>query len=186
MKIGFIGLGNMATAMIGGMLGTGAFRAEEIIGSARTKETADRVSGKYGIVAGTDNQEIARQADVLVLAVKPVFLSEVIEEIKDDVDGEGTLVISIAAGRSIAWIEQEFGKTLRIIRCMPNTPAMVGEGCTCICLKETYSDQKVYDGDKELALRIMNCWQGKYPSRAADGCLYRRGGKRARICVYVY
>lgn len=187
MKIGFIGLGNMATAMIGGMLGTGAFRAEEIIGSARTKETADRVSGKYGIVAGTDNQEIARQADVLVLAVKPVFLSEVIEEIKDDVDGEGTLVISIAAGRSIAWIEQEFGKTLRIIRCMPNTPAMVGEGCTCICLKETYSDQKVYDGDKELALRIMNCF-GKasiLPERLMDAFIGVAGSAPAYVYMFI-
>lgn len=187
MKIGFIGLGNMATAMIGGMLGTGAFQPEEIIGSAKTKETADKVGGKYGIVTGTDNRETAKQADVLVLAVKPVFLPEVIAEIKADVDEENMLVISIAAGRSIAWIEQEFGKTLRIIRCMPNTPAMVGEGCTCICLKETFSDQKAYDGDKEFALRMMNCF-GKaniLPERLIDAFIGVAGSAPAYVYMFI-
>lgn len=187
MKIGFIGLGNMATAMIGGMLGTGAFRAEEIAGSARTQETADRVSGKYGITAGTDNRDIAKQADVLILAVKPVFLAEVIAGIKDLVDGENTLVISIAAGKSIDWIEHEFGKTLRIIRCMPNTPAMVGEGCTCICLKETFSDQRIYDGDRELALRIMNSF-GKasiLPERLMDAFIGVAGSAPAYVFMFI-
>lgn len=187
MKIGFIGLGNMAEAMIGGMLGTGGFRADEIVGSAKTKETADRVCGKYGITAGTDNRETAKQADVLILAVKPVFLAEVIAEIREFVDGENMLVISIAAGKTIEWIEREFGMPLRIVRCMPNTPAMVGEGCTCVCLKETFSDRRVYDGDRELALRSHGqLWQGEHPSRAADGRLYRRGGERARVCLSVY
>lgn len=187
MKIGFIGLGNMATAMIGGMLGTGAFRAEEITGSARTQETADRVGKKYGIVTGTDNKEIAKQADVLILAVKPIFLPEVIAEIRDFVDGESTLVISIAAGRSIEWIEHEFGKTIRIIRCMPNTPAMVGEGCTCICLKETFSDPGVYAGDQELALKIMNSF-GKasiLPERLMDAFVGVAGSAPAYVFLFI-
>lgn len=187
MKIGFIGLGNMASAMIGGMLGTGGFRAEEIIGSARTQQTAERVSEKYGIVTGTDNREIARQADVLILAVKPIFLSDVIAGIKDCVDGENMLVISIAAGRSIEWIEHEFGKTLRIIRCMPNTPAMVGEGCTCVCLKETVSDQRVYDGDKEMALRITNSF-GKasiLPERLMDAFIGVAGSAPAYVFMFI-
>ena len=111
----------MATAMIGGMLGTGAFQAQEIIGSARTQETAEKVGSKYGILTGTDNRETARQANVLILAVKPVFLAEVIEQIRDLVDGESTLVISIAAGKTIDWIEHEFGKSLRIIRSEEHT-----------------------------------------------------------------
>ena len=106
MKIGFIGLGNMASAMIGGMLDTGTFSPDEIIGSAKTQATADRAAQRFGIAAGTDNQETARQADVLILAVKPVFLPEVISEIKNIVD-ETKLVISIAAGKSIDWLEQD-------------------------------------------------------------------------------
>lgn len=187
MKIGFIGLGNMATAMIGGMLGTGAFQAGEITGSARTQETADRVGRKYGIAAGTDNRETARQADVLILAVKPVFLAEVIAEIKDVMDEESTLVISIAAGRSIEWIEREFGKTLRIIRCMPNTPAMVGEGCTCVCLKETFSDKSVHDGDRELALRIMNSFgrASVLPERLMDAFVGVAGSAPAYVFLFI-
>lgn len=187
MKIGFIGLGNMATAMIGGMLGTGSFQAEDIIGSARTQETADKVCKQYGIAAGTDNRVVAKQADVLILAVKPVFLPEVIAEIKDLVDGENMLVISIAAGKSIEWIEHEFGKTLRIVRCMPNTPAMVGEGCTCVCLKETFSDQGVYADDQGLALKIMNSF-GKasiLPERLMDAFVGVAGSAPAYVFMFI-
>lgn len=186
MKIGFIGLGNMATAMIGGMLETGVFKTEEIIGSAKTQTTADKVSEKYGICTGTDNRETARQANVLILAVKPVFLAEVIAEIKDIVD-VGKLVISIAAGKSIDWIEQKFEKKLRVIRCMPNTPAMVGEGCTCICLKEDFSDLDVYAGDKELALKIMGSF-GKasfLPERLMDAFIGVAGSSPAYVFLFI-
>ncbi len=186
MKIGFIGLGNMATAMIGGMLGTGTFQAEEIIGSAKTQATADRVSEKYGISTGTDNKNTAFLSDVLILAVKPVFLPEVIAEIKDVV-GDRHLVISIAAGKSIDWIEQEFGKELRVIRCMPNTPAMVGEGCTCICLKEKGADTAVSAGDKETALKIMNSFGKAYilPERLMDGFIGVAGSSPAYVFLFI-
>ena len=101
------------------------------IGSAKTVETAQRVAKKYGIETCTDNQRVASCADVLVLAVKPIFLPEVISEISDSIDGS-KLVISIAAGKSIEWLEEQFGTTLRLVRCMPNTPALVGEACTCV------------------------------------------------------
>ncbi len=181
MKIGFIGLGNMAEAMIGGMLGTGGFRADEIVGSAKTQATADRAAQRFGIAAGTDNQETARQADVLILAVKPVFLPEVIAEIKNIVD-ETKLVISIAAGKSIDWLEQEFGRKLRMIRCMPNTPAMVGEACTCICLKEDVSKQ-----DEETARKIMNSF-GKasvLPERLMDAFIGVAGSAPAYVFLFI-
>ncbi len=186
MKIGFIGLGNMATAMIGGMLGTGTFQAEEIIGSAKTQATAERVSEKYGISTSTDNKNTAFLSDVLILAVKPVFLPEVIAEIKDFV-GDRHLVISIAAGKSIDWIEQEFGKGLRVVRCMPNTPAMVGEGCTCICLKEKGADTAVSAGDKETALKIMNSFGKAYilPERLMDGFIGVAGSSPAYVFLFI-
>ena len=181
MKIGFIGLGNMASAMIGGMLDTGTFSPDEIIGSAKTQATADRAAQRFGIAAGTDNQETARQADVLILAVKPVFLPEVIAEIKNIVD-ETKLVISIAAGKSIDWLEQEFGRKLRMIRCMPNTPAMVGEACTCICLKEDVSKQ-----DEETARKIMNSF-GKasvLPERLMDAFIGVAGSSPAYVFLFI-
>lgn len=181
MKIGFIGLGNMATAMIGGILGTGICKPEDIIGSAKTESTAKRVAEKFGIVTGTDNKETARQADVLVLAVKPIFFPEVIAELRDIVD-ESKLVISIAAGKSIAWIEQEFGKRLRLVRCMPNTPAMVSEGCTCICLKEDVDKE-----DEELALKLMNSF-GKaniLPERLMDAFIGVAGSAPAYVFLFI-
>ncbi|MDE7323684.1 MAG: pyrroline-5-carboxylate reductase [Lachnospiraceae bacterium] len=186
MRIGFIGLGNMAAAMIGGMLKTGEFKAEEIIGSAKTQETADRISEKYGISSSTHNRETARQSDVLILAVKPVFLPEVIAEIKDIV-GEGHLVLSIVAGKKIEWIEQEFGRELRIIRCMPNTPAMVGEGCTCVCLKEQYSDLDIYAEDKETALKIMNSFGKAHilPERLMDAFIGVAGSSPAYVFMFI-
>lgn len=185
MMIGFIGLGNMATAMIGGMIGTGEFQAKDIIGSAKTQATANKVSEKYGIITGTDNRETARQADVLILAVKPVFLSEVIAEIREIVD-DSKLVISIAAGRSIDWLEQEFGKKLRLIRCMPNTPAMVGEGCTCICLKEDV-DKEIYEKDKALTMKIVNSF-GKasiLPERLMDAFIGVAGSAPAYVFLFI-
>lgn len=181
MKIGFIGLGNMASAMIEGILGTGICVPGEITGSAKTEATAKKVAEKYGIATGTDNVETARQADVVVLAVKPVFLQEVIAQIKEATD-DSKLIISIAAGRSIDWLEREFGKKLRIVRCMPNTPAMVGEGCTCVCLKEDAAK-----ADEELALRLMNSF-GKasvLPERLIDAFTGVAGSAPAYVFMFI-
>lgn len=181
MKIGFIGLGNMATAMIGGILGTGLCKPSEVIGSSKTQASAAKAAEKYGISTGTDNRTTAREADVIVLAVKPIFFQEVISEIRDIVD-ESKLVISIAAGKSIEWIEQEFGKKIRLVRCMPNTPAMVGEGCTCICLGEGTSKE-----DEELAFGIMNSF-GKasvIPERLMDAFIGVAGSSPAYVFMFI-
>lgn len=132
MKTGFIGLGNMAKAMIGGMLKEHIAASEDIIGSAKTKETLQRMQKEYGIQVREDNRRTAREADVIILAVKPLFLQEVIREIREEINKD-KLVISIAAGKTLSWIEGEFGKEIKLVRCMPNTPALVGEGCTGIC-----------------------------------------------------
>lgn len=149
MKIGFIGLGNMADAMIGGMLKQDLIKAEEIYGSSKTVDTAERMGKKYGIHTGTDNRVTASGADYLFLAVKPAFFPEVIGEIKDAV-GEGTVVISIAAGRTMACIEELFGRPLKLLRCMPNTPALVGEGCTACTRGAMVTDAEAAQAEKLL------------------------------------
>ncbi len=135
MKIGFIGLGNMAKAMMEGMLNQGVLTADEVYGSSKTEDTAKTVARLFGIHTCTDNKAVAKEADYLFLAVKPQFFAQVIEEIKEDVK-ENTVVISIAAGKTMDFIEQCFGKKVKLIRCMPNTPALVGEGCTGYCVGE--------------------------------------------------
>ena len=110
MKIGFIGLGNMAKAMIGGMLQKKMVKPEDIIGTARTQATREKMAAEYGILAAEKNEDAAAQADVLVLAVKPQFLEEVIMQIRNVTKPE-TLIISIAAGKSIQWIEDAFASS---------------------------------------------------------------------------
>lgn len=143
MKIGFIGLGNMATAIIGGLLrestvlagGGEAVTAADIIGSAKTEATRQARAGQFGIAVTASNREVAETADVLVLAVKPQFFPEVIAEVREAVRPE-TLVISIAAGLSLERIAGLFNRdadAMRLIRCMPNTPALVNAGCTAVC-----------------------------------------------------
>lgn len=142
MKIGFIGLGNMAKAMIGGMLEKGIAGKEDIIGSAKTAATLESMKAAYGIETTLDNKAVAAGSDVLILAVKPQFFGEVIPEIRDAVK-EDALIISIAAGKTIADIEALFDKDIKLIRCMPNTPALVGEGCSGVCQNGKVSEEEM-------------------------------------------
>ena len=107
MKVGFIGLGNMAKAMIGGILKKDIVSCEDIIGSAATKKTCEKVSEKFGIQTRDSNRKVAQEADVIILAVKPQYLKVVIADIMDSVD-ENKVIVSIAAGKDISWIEKEF------------------------------------------------------------------------------
>ncbi len=181
MKIGFIGLGNMATAMLGGIIEKGLYKSSEIIGSAKTEATAERVAQKYGVEACTDNKRVAKSADVIVLAVKPIFMEEVISEIRDSVD-ESKLVISIAAGKSLEWIEERFGKPIRLVRCMPNTPAMVGAACTCVCLNPDTGKE-----DEELTLKLMESFGTAtvLPERLMDAFAAVAGSSPAYVFMFI-
>ncbi len=148
MVIGFIGLGNMAKAMIGGILKKELVNADDIIGSSATIPTMERMKEKYGIHTDPSNKAVAKAADILILAVKPISLPVVLEEIMDDVD-ENKIIISIAAGKTTKWISQYFTKPVKIVRCMPNTPALVQEGCSAVCRNENVTDE---DLDKVMQI----------------------------------
>ena len=143
MKIGFIGLGNMACAMIGGMLEKKMAEAEEIVGFAKTETTREKVKQKFNISIAASNVQVAEASDILFLAVKPVFFPEVIAQIREAVRRE-TLIVSIAAGKDLNFLREAFGRPeLKLIRCMPNTPALVLEGCTGICAGENVSGEEL-------------------------------------------
>ncbi|MCR5100857.1 MAG: pyrroline-5-carboxylate reductase [Butyrivibrio sp.] len=150
MIIGFIGLGNMAKAMIGGILKNEIVSPSEIIGSSATESTKTQVSKEFGIRTKETNAQVAKQADVIILAVKPQYLKVVIADIMDCVD-ENKIVISVAAGKTIEWIKKEFEKDIKLVRAMPNTPALVSEGCTALCRSENVTDE-----DLEIAMKIFN------------------------------
>lgn len=181
MKVGFIGLGNMAKAIIGGMLEKQVVSPGELIGSAATVKTRKAAAERFGMETTPDNCRVAGEADVLFLAVKPQLFPQVIAQVKGSVD-EKTLVISIAAGKTTAYIEQEFGKTLRLVRCMPNTPALVGEGCTGVC----YNAQ-VTDEDKRLAETLLSSFGRavEVPERLMDTVGAVAGSAPAYVCMFV-
>lgn len=146
MKLAFIGAGNMAQAMIGGILKKGIVPKEEIIATAATEATINKVKEAYDIQVTLDNKEAAK-ADIVFLAVKPVYYEAVINEIRDVIAGE-QIIVTIAAGKDLTWVEQSFGGQKKIIRTMPNTPAMVGEGVTAVCPNAQITEedlQKVMD-----------------------------------------
>lgn len=157
MKIGFIGLGNMASAMIGGILKKNLYSPEDLIGADKSEEAVKRAAETFHIHTTTDNIEVAEAADVLILAVKPQFFEGMIAEIKGAV-GEDKLVISIAPGKTMEWLMDHFGKEMKLVRCMPNTPALVGEGCTGFC---TYS--MVTEEEQETARKILESFGKAYP-----------------------
>lgn len=142
MKIGFIGTGNMASAIIGGIIKKGIVSADEIIGADHFAAGLEKVKAQFGITVTEDNKEVARQAEVLVLSVKPQFYEDVITEIRDEIR-ENQIVITIAPGKTLEWLNEKFEKAVKTVRTMPNTPALVGEGMTAACPNEYMTESEV-------------------------------------------
>lgn len=128
-KLGFIGCGKMAGAIIKGILSSK--QNYEIKGSELTPEIAESASQRLKIPVLTDNRMLVIDSDVIFIAVKPNYACDILEEIKKEITPD-KLVVSIAAGVSVASIENILGKA-RVVRVMPNTPALVLEGMSGIC-----------------------------------------------------
>ena len=109
MKIGFIGCGNMASAMISGMLKKGLYKKDEIIVSNLTEEGSKRSREKLGVVTTLDNHEVVKNTKLVFLAVKPQFYEEVLNEVKGELTPEHT-VVGIAPGKTLAWLEEKCGR----------------------------------------------------------------------------
>ncbi|MFE7061676.1 pyrroline-5-carboxylate reductase [Sutcliffiella sp. NPDC057660] len=142
--IGFIGSGKMAQAIIGGLLKSKLYQPDQIVASARTEKTVEQVTEKFNIKAGFHNGEVAKQADILILAVKPDLHGPVIEEIKGYVK-ENTVIITIAAGISLNFLESAFKKRIKAVRVMPNTPSLVGEGMSAICANDLVESDELQE-----------------------------------------
>lgn len=142
MKTGFIGCGNMAAAMVRGILKGGKVRPEDVLVSRRQKAPLEELQKELGIGITTDNKDVAAFADILFLAVKPQFYEATIHEIRDSVK-EDTVVVTIAPGKTMAWVEEQFGRPVKVIRTMPNTPSMVGEGMMGICVGGRVSEEEL-------------------------------------------
>lgn len=129
--IGFLGGGNMAEALIRGLVQGGHVPPARVSASGPRRDRLDELAGAYGIQTTSSNVDLARGAEVLVLSVKPQILPKVLREIAGAVRAD-TLIISVAAGVDTATIEELLPAGVRVVRSMPNTPALVGAGATAI------------------------------------------------------
>lgn len=158
-KIGFIGAGKMATAIIKGLLGSGLFDKNHIVASDPNEEYA-RITGKeLGIKIVNNNREVAAESDIILLAVKPFVVKDVLTEIEDKID-DNKVIISIAAGISTDKIEEILEKEVRAIKVMPNTPALLGEGMSAVC-KGKHATQNDFETVKEIFSKVGRVVEAK-------------------------
>lgn len=130
-KIGFIGGGKMANAIMKGIINSNWAKNSNIFVSDKNQDTLTSLKNNYGVCCFDENKEVVKNAKIILLAVKPFVLCEVLNEIKDYITSEH-VIFSIAAGISINTIENILGK-VSVVRIMPNTPALVNEGMSAIC-----------------------------------------------------
>lgn len=157
MKIGFIGLGNMGSAILGGILKQGNVTAGDVIVTDKAPMAVKKAVEMLKVSAVPENTMVAEQADILFLAIKPQIYEPVIREIASSVK-EGVIIISIAPGKKIEWMDGLFGGGKKIVRCMPNTPALVGAGCTGVCANNLVSEQEMIQ-----VMALLNCFGKAYP-----------------------
>lgn len=144
MKIGFIGCGKMAQAMIGGMIKDHMVTPEQILVSAKTEPTLNKVKAQFNIQTTLDNRVVASNSNLLFLAVAPSAHRQIIEDIRDVIQAS-TIIITIAAGISTEDIQKSFQKNVKVVRSMPNTPSLVGEGMTALCANLHVTDEELND-----------------------------------------
>lgn len=180
-KIGFIGCGNMASAMIGGIVKRNILKPQEIIASNRSQEKLAAIQEECGIDVTADNLSVAENARMIVLAVKPMFYEDVIKEIKKVVK-KSQIIITIAPGIDMDRIRYLFGQERKIVRTMPNTPAMVCEGMTAVCCNEAVEEDeiaevcRIFDGFGKTEL---------VPERLMDAVVAVSGSSPAYIYMLI-
>ncbi len=158
--IGFIGMGNMGQALAKGLLD--AFDKKEIIFSSKTDEKKEQIRSELGLRAAGSNLELVNEAKFIVLAVKPQVFKEVFDEIRPAVT-QDKIFISLAPGKSIDYISSQLGWTKRIVRAMPNTPALIGCGMSGIAY-----DERLFTIDEIMVIQHIFSSVGKFEKVSED------------------
>lgn len=182
LKLGFIGAGNMGSAILRGLIAADYLTADDMAICDLNTRRLEELSDAYpGLTCTESDVELAEMCDMIVLAVKPHFMAEVIEHIREELNGKA--VISIAAG----WTVEQLTSALEssgatCLRVMPNTPAMVGEGMTAMCEDTTFSEE-----DFEFAKGIFDS-VGRtvvVPERLFDGVIAISGSSPAYVYMMI-
>jgi len=129
MKLAILGTGNMAEAMIAGLIAKKVLRPGQIVGFDVNRKRLQFIRKKYRIITARSADEAVRKSDTLLLSVKPQQMKELLGQIRPEL-AKRHLILSIAAGLDVRFFEKYLGQKHKIIRLMPNTPALVGMGAT--------------------------------------------------------
>lgn len=139
-KIGIIGTGNMGSAILKGLLKEND--KKDIVFTDANKDLCTKITNELGVAHENGNARCAAEAKYIVLAIKPQYFDSVLQDIKDAVT-EKNVIISIAPGITVAQLKEKLGQDKRIVRAMPNTPALLGEGMTGVCYdKGAFSEEE--------------------------------------------
>ena len=156
-KIAFIGGGNMASAILGGLIENG-YDSKNILVSDPSAEKLDELKNQFSVQTFTDNNEAVAQADVVILAVKPQVMQQVISPLTEALTTKQPLVISVAAGISLESLADWTDSSLAIVRCMPNTPALVQQGASGLLANAQVSEAHKQLTDDILKAVGLNVW----------------------------
>ena len=140
----------MAQAIIGGLTSKAGIEPTSIIAADPNSNALDKVSNERGITTTSDNNKVASQSEVLFLSVKPQYYETVIAGIKGSLPSD-QIIITIAPGKTLSWLEERLGSDKKIVRTMPNTPALVGAGITGVCRNGNVNDE-----DYKYALSLLS------------------------------
>ncbi len=149
-SIAFIGAGNMASAIIGGLIENG-FDKQKIWASAPDQKMVDKLANTLGIQTTTNNDEAVAACDVVILAVKPQVMEHVLIPLQGALQSKKPLIISVAAGINLQSLSTWSGGDAAIVRCMPNTPALVQQGASGL-----FANKNVSPAQKDISEEILN------------------------------
>jgi len=180
MNYGFIGLGNMASAIIAGMAASGKFRGDCVYGYNRSEGKTLALRDKHGLIPCKNAAELIEKCEVIVLAVKPQMLPTVLDEVGDKLGGK--TVLTIAAGKECAWYESRLPEGTPVVRIMPNINAKVKAAVTAVCGGKNARDEqiKIADGIFSTVGKVFHIEEKMFPAFSAIG-----GASGAFILLYI-
>ncbi len=181
MKLGFIGTGNMATAIAAKIISAGVVAAADVTGSCSSTLHAKEKTLELGFSVGTDNKAVVGASDIIFLSCKPQQYADVIAEIREGVKPD-QVIVTIAPGKTIAWLEKQFGTAVKIVRCMPNTPALVGEGFTSYCPNGQVTNSELFQIES-----LLDCFGTRMllPEKLIDAASALGGSAPAFVYAFI-
>lgn len=178
MKIGFIGTGNMGSGIIKGIINSNFVSAQNINIFDLDKVKVENLAKEYGVLALSSENEVIKNSNIIILAVKPHIYPVVLEKVKNEISKD-TIILTIAAGFSLERVEKIIGDDKKIIRTMPNTPAQVLEGMTAVSFNKNVNQE-----EKEIIFKLLNSF-GK-SVEIEEKLMHAYTGISGSLPAYVY